>query len=96
LGSKRSDWRDPSLQATNWDRNDPTGRLVQLITCEQLTEKSRENLRPGRTGQVSALAAAVAPAQHFQSAIVPDRQQSLGVGEHELHVAFAAAVAATP
>ena len=54
------------------------------------------HLRPGRTGQVSALAAAVAPAQHFQSAIVPDRQQSLGVGEHELHVAFAAAVAATP
>jgi hypothetical protein len=37
------------------------------------------------------LAATVAPAQHLQLAVAPDRKESLCVGEEELHFAFAAA-----
>jgi len=53
-------------------------------------------LCPARAGQMWTLAAAVAPAQDLQLAVAPDRQQTLGVGEEELHFALAAPVMDTP
>jgi hypothetical protein len=53
-------------------------------------------LGPGRAGQAQAFASTVASAQDFLPAIVPDREQTFGVGKVELHLALAAAVADAP